>query len=188
MVSVRLSYGGKCGATAALRKAERLAEAMKLVSDAEQAAVAAGRAQQRARTKTQADRLEARAATIKRTLKRKAEEIEQKSQQLQQEVKRIQSISISEYDKGKKRLQGVASQKRGIDIAFEQGMCCTGLPGLPGVTGCGGQRFTSECRYEIDHIEPWCVGKNDDRKNLQALCHACHKKKTSFERKMLKLY
>ena len=37
-------------------------------------------------------------------------------------------------------------------------------------------------------IEPWCVSKNDDRKNLQALCNACHKKKTSFERKMLKLY
>ena len=38
-------------------------------------------------------------------------------------------------------------------------------------------------------LSPFKVrSKNDDRKNLQALCNACHKKKTSFERKMLKLY
>ena len=32
--------------------------------------------------------------------------------------------------------------------------------------------------YEIDHIEEFCINKNNEEKNLQALCHSCHAYKT----------
>jgi hypothetical protein len=40
------------------------------------------------------------------------------------------------------------------------------------------QGLFDESGYEIDHIEEHCISKNDDEKNLQALCKICHSIKT----------
>ena len=36
--------------------------------------------------------------------------------------------------------------------------------------------------YDIDHIIPRSLGGSEDDDNLQALCPACHRKKTDLER------
>ena len=53
--------------------------------------------------------------------------------------------------------------------------------------GCD-QQFTlapgrAKLHWEIDHIVPWCLCKSNERSNLHALCHGCHKGKTARERK-----
>lgn len=36
--------------------------------------------------------------------------------------------------------------------------------------------------YEVDHLRPWARGGGTELSNLQALCVACHKRKSMFER------
>ena len=35
--------------------------------------------------------------------------------------------------------------------------------------------------YQVDHIIPHCISKDDSHNNLQALCPTCHSKKSQIE-------
>ena len=51
---------------------------------------------------------------------------------------------------------------------------------------CAGEHCTLEGKelqeYDIDHIIPLSLGGSEDPDNLQALCPACHRRKTDRER------
>ena len=51
---------------------------------------------------------------------------------------------------------------------------------------CAGEHCTLEGKelqeYDIDHIFPLSLGGSEDPDNLQALCPACHRRKTDRER------
>ena len=40
--------------------------------------------------------------------------------------------------------------------------------------------------FQIDHIIPWSISKNNDIKNLQALCSNCHSIKTQKDNQIIR--
>lgn len=46
---------------------------------------------------------------------------------------------------------------------------------------CAGEGCTSEGPFDADHVQPLCLGGDNAEGNWQALCKACHRKKSSEE-------
>ena len=97
------------------------------------------------------------------------------------------NIIYNEY----KEISRHISEKIKKAILVRQQYKCANSPYLPsiGMNGyicllykCNNGIF-DEAGYNFDHIEEFCITKNNDINNIQALCPNCHAVKTKYFRK-----
>lgn len=88
--------------------------------------------------------------------------------ELKEELKQIRK----RY-KNPKRVHRTEPERR--KIAMKQNWMCSGKD-------CSLSEGKQLEEFDIDHIVPLSLGGSEDSSNLQALCPACHRKKTDHER------
>jgi 5-methylcytosine-specific restriction endonuclease McrA len=110
-------------------------------------------------------------------------ERERYNEQLTQLAQKDMHITLLIQTLNRRRADYVGTKRRKIQqserqqVAARQGWCCADPDGK-----CLLPDRKLEAEWDVDHLVPLADGGPDTNENLQVLCPACHRRKTSAER------